>query len=241
MVWSTERMDVLRSMWLEGRSSGDIAKALGEVTRNAVMGKVDRMGLMRSEDHNSRMTAVATGACRPAAVVVQTPEPEPEPEPIDPRLVRLSRGTVHRACAGSERGVVPDWRYAASLVSDLTGQEFSWSMPGHRAAIVGMATMLVGDPRNILCPKLGEPVVLGFMRRFAAEGMVVGGKTPPRWCEMENGDEAFFEDMLIAEDVKVRPEIVMRDPAPAAATSVDVAPAPASSSSSVRVRELEPA
>lgn len=217
MVWSTERMDVLRTMWLEGRSSGEIAKHLGGVTRNAVMGKVDRMGLMRSEDHNTRMTSIPTGACRPA-FSVQTPEPVPEPEPeivpepIDPKVVRLSHGVVHRACAGASRGVVPDWRYAMSLVTELTGQPFSLDLPGHRASLVGMATMLVGDPRRILCPRLGEPVVLGYMRRFAAEGMVIGGKTPPRWCEIENGDEAFFEDMLIAEDVKDRPEIIVTDP-----------------------------
>lgn len=240
MVWSTERMDVLRTMWLEGRSSGEIAKVLGDVSRNAVMGKVDRMGLMRSEDHNSRMTAVVTGACRPAPVVVQAPEPEPEvvPEPIDPKVVRLSHGVVHRACAGASRGVIPDWRLAMSLVSELTGQPFSWDLPGHRASLVGMATMLVGDPRRILCPKLGEPVVLGFMRRFAAEGMVVGGKTPPRWCEMENGDEAFFEDMLIAEDVKERPEIIVTDPVPATVES----PSATDASVPTRVgRVLEPA
>jgi hypothetical protein len=212
MEWTAERMDVLRTLWLEGRSSSFISKTLGVFTRNAVMGKVDRMGLMRSPEHNSRLVATLRGACAPAAVAA-APEPVVvKPKPIDPRLVRLSRGTVHKACAGLERGVVPDFAYAASLVSQITGQPFSVEMPGHRAGIVGIATMLAGDPRRLLCPTFGEPVVLGYMRRFASEGMIVGGKTPPRWCEESDGDASFFDDMLVVEDVRVRPEIVMRDP-----------------------------
>ncbi|MEM9197173.1 MAG: GcrA family cell cycle regulator [Pseudomonadota bacterium] len=45
MSWTEERVELLKSMWNEGKSASQIAKALGGVTRNAVIGKVHRLGL----------------------------------------------------------------------------------------------------------------------------------------------------------------------------------------------------
>jgi len=43
--WSDERVEQLKSLWTEGLSASQIARALGGVTRNAVIGKVHRLGL----------------------------------------------------------------------------------------------------------------------------------------------------------------------------------------------------
>ena len=40
MSWTDERVETLKKMWGEGQSASQIAKELGEVTRNAVIGKV---------------------------------------------------------------------------------------------------------------------------------------------------------------------------------------------------------
>ncbi len=45
MSWTDERVDLLKKMWGEGQSASQIAKELGGVTRNAVIGKVHRLGL----------------------------------------------------------------------------------------------------------------------------------------------------------------------------------------------------
>jgi GcrA cell cycle regulator len=45
MGWTDERVEVLKRLWLEGLSASQIAKQLGGVTRNAVIGKVHRLGL----------------------------------------------------------------------------------------------------------------------------------------------------------------------------------------------------
>lgn len=45
MSWTDQRIETLTKMWTEGKSASDIAKELGEVTRNAVIGKVHRLGL----------------------------------------------------------------------------------------------------------------------------------------------------------------------------------------------------
>ena len=45
MSWTPERVEILKKMWSEGQSASQIAGELGGVTRNAVIGKVHRLGL----------------------------------------------------------------------------------------------------------------------------------------------------------------------------------------------------
>jgi GcrA cell cycle regulator len=46
MSWTDDRVELLRQMWLDGRSASQISAALGGgLTRNAVIGKVHRLGL----------------------------------------------------------------------------------------------------------------------------------------------------------------------------------------------------
>jgi len=45
MSWTDERVETLKKMWADGQSASQIAKELGGVTRNAVIGKVHRLGL----------------------------------------------------------------------------------------------------------------------------------------------------------------------------------------------------
>ena len=45
MSWTYERVEKLRKLWDEGHTASRIAAELGEVTRNAVIGKAHRLGL----------------------------------------------------------------------------------------------------------------------------------------------------------------------------------------------------
>ena len=45
MAWTDERVELLKKLWGEGLSASQIAGRLGSVTRNAVIGKVHRLGL----------------------------------------------------------------------------------------------------------------------------------------------------------------------------------------------------
>lgn len=45
MSWTDERVVLLKKMWSEGQSASQIARELGGVTRNAVIGKVHRLGM----------------------------------------------------------------------------------------------------------------------------------------------------------------------------------------------------
>lgn len=45
MAWTDDRVETLKKLWTEGLSASQIANRLGDVTRNAVIGKVHRLGL----------------------------------------------------------------------------------------------------------------------------------------------------------------------------------------------------
>lgn len=93
MSWTDERVETLKRMWAEGQSASQIAKELGGVTRNAVIGKVHRLGLSnRNEDEAPAAPAAAAAPAAPApepkaepkpvAAAPAAPEPKPAPEPV---------------------------------------------------------------------------------------------------------------------------------------------------------------
>ena len=45
MSWTDDRVELLKKLWQEGLSASQIAAELGGITRNAVIGKVHRLGL----------------------------------------------------------------------------------------------------------------------------------------------------------------------------------------------------
>ncbi len=65
MGWNDERVELLKKLWAEGLSASQIAGRLGQVTRNAVIGKVHRLGLSgrattsRMKSHRPRPRAAA--------------------------------------------------------------------------------------------------------------------------------------------------------------------------------------
>ncbi|QIE47082.1 GcrA cell cycle regulator [Pseudohalocynthiibacter aestuariivivens] len=98
MSWSDERVELLKKMWGEGQSASQIAKELGGVTRNAVIGKVHRLGL--SNRNGGGGTAPATEAkakptakpaAKPAAKTKPAAKPEAQPEPEKPAAAPVTR------------------------------------------------------------------------------------------------------------------------------------------------------
>ena len=68
MAWSEERVALLKKLWMEGQSASQIAKELGDVTRNAVIGKVHRLGLSnRAGGGDTAPKAKAAPRPQPAA------------------------------------------------------------------------------------------------------------------------------------------------------------------------------
>lgn len=78
MSWTDERVELLKKMWGEGQSASQIAKELGGVTRNAVIGKVHRLGL---SNRNTTSTKAAEPKEKPAPAAAAAPAPKAEPKP----------------------------------------------------------------------------------------------------------------------------------------------------------------
>ncbi len=97
MSWTDERVETLKKMWAEGQSASQIAKELGGVTRNAVIGKVHRLGLSnrvggapepakakadaepKADAKSASATRPAQPAAKPAAAAPSAARPEPAP------------------------------------------------------------------------------------------------------------------------------------------------------------------
>ena len=56
MAWTDERVERLKKLWTDGLSASQIAADLGGVTRNAVIGKVHRLGLSGRGKTSSTVT-----------------------------------------------------------------------------------------------------------------------------------------------------------------------------------------
>ena len=98
MSWNDERVETLKRLWAEGLSASQIATELGGITRNAVIGKVHRLGLSgraktpttanprpRKARAHSRMIRVTRPAVlgNTALATAFEYESEAEPEVVD--------------------------------------------------------------------------------------------------------------------------------------------------------------
>jgi GcrA cell cycle regulator len=75
VTWTDERVELLRKLWAEGLSASQIAASIGGVTRNAVIGKVHRLGL------SGRGKAKAPAPQRPRKPARAPSAPTPLPQP----------------------------------------------------------------------------------------------------------------------------------------------------------------
>ena len=86
--WTEDRVGALKKLWLEGQSASQIAKQLGGgVTRNAVIGKVHRLGLSgRAAPSQPARATFRPSRPRPAQPT-QAPSAPRRLEAVQPRAV----------------------------------------------------------------------------------------------------------------------------------------------------------
>lgn len=90
MSWTDERVEMLKVMWSEGKSASQIAKELGGVTRNAVIGKVHRLGLSNRAPGADRPEEEETVAQAAPVEPASTPVKEEEEVSQPPRPAAVS-------------------------------------------------------------------------------------------------------------------------------------------------------
>ena len=97
MAWTDDRVAILSKLWAEGLSASQIAAKLGGVTRNAVIGKVHRLGLSGRAKPKRKTAKPAPRMARPARKRVPAkrraaPRPAPAPAPVPLQAKPLPNG-----------------------------------------------------------------------------------------------------------------------------------------------------
>ena len=106
MQWTEERVERLKQLWAEGLSASRIAAELGGITRNAVIGKVHRLGLSgraktstggqprqrRTRSEKPRRSATTATAGNTALKLDPREEPRPvrEKAPVQELVIPIS-------------------------------------------------------------------------------------------------------------------------------------------------------
>ncbi len=131
MSWTDERVEKLKAMWGEGQSASQIAKALGGVTRNAVIGKVHRLGLSNRATGSkpAASAAVASPEAKPAkaaskaAAPSATPTPKAEPTvvaaPAAPTKPVIQSSTMRREPPPPTPAMVEDAQRTAQALAAI--------------------------------------------------------------------------------------------------------------------------
>lgn len=123
--WSDDRVTALKSLWLDGLSASQIARKLGGVTRNAVIGKVHRLGLGR---------AVPSAPSRPVRILI----------PRSPR-----RATAPRAKTAIRHTPLPAPPEGPGLVSSLAAlgvHACKWPIGDPKASSFSFCGRLANGP-----------------------------------------------------------------------------------------------
>ncbi len=109
MSWTNERVELLKKLWSEGLSASQIAGELGGVTRNAVIGKVHRLGL----SGRAKTTTTSAKPRRPrsnatTAAPLSPKKPSPQPQTMGANALKADIAPTPRA--------VPELEPIAELV-----------------------------------------------------------------------------------------------------------------------------
>ncbi len=105
MSWTDERVELLRQHWTEGKSASQIAGLLGHgLTRNAIIGKVHRLGLA------GRAKAPGSSAPRPRPAQAPRPQavrPAPQPRVHGATALAMAPAQVEDEAEALESVVLP--------------------------------------------------------------------------------------------------------------------------------------
>src|SRR4030088_874049 len=123
LTWSDDRVEQLKKLWEAGLSASKIAAELGNVTRNAVIGKVHRLGLSgrakspssaaprpRKARPHQHMMRVSRPAVRGNTALAHAYDldAEPEPELVDNDIPMGQRRTLLELPEGTCRWPIGD-------------------------------------------------------------------------------------------------------------------------------------
>ncbi|MGV6875425.1 GcrA family cell cycle regulator [Pseudochelatococcus sp. B33] len=169
-TWTDERVEQLRKLWSDGLSASQIATEIGGVSRNAVIGKVHRLGL------SGRAKAPVAATPRPVrkAPAAVTPAPRaPAVPPADPPPQAQTFGNTALAAARAVAGPAED--VVAKVVPQAVPQIAPQVVPAARESVVVPLSerVTIMDLREYMCRwPVGDPTSPSF--RFCGARSVTG-------------------------------------------------------------------
>ena len=107
MSWTDERVETLKKMWGEGQSASQIAKELGGVTRNAVIGKVHRLGLSNRAGSGGSASKAAPKEKPAAAKAPAKPKPAPKAAPAQEKKEEPELDENGIPISAARRAIIP--------------------------------------------------------------------------------------------------------------------------------------
>jgi len=100
MAWTQERINLLVELWMSGKSASTVAKEIGNISRNAVIGKVHRLGIASRinlkkiyRPKPKKVPSSETDQVIPDEIMFDIssfllPDSDPDPDP-DAELIRI--------------------------------------------------------------------------------------------------------------------------------------------------------
>lgn len=92
--WTDGAVDQMKVLWAEGCSASEIAKVIGAVSRNAVLSKLDQLGLMGNRKGDGQ-TRLYRAPLKPQPLIEYRALTDPEPRRIDGQHVTLLNCEPH--------------------------------------------------------------------------------------------------------------------------------------------------
>lgn len=163
MSWTDERIDLLQKLWGDGLSASQIATQLGGVTRNAVIGKVHRLGLsdksrMKTRNHRPGPNATVPATAPNPAPALQTADP------VESTVHKIDDARAERASRTAEAAPVVEpvaaQPKAATPLQGDTGRP-SPVLPVKNAPPKGSVGILELNDQTCRWP-FGDPAKPGF-------------------------------------------------------------------------------
>ncbi|WP_046865536.1 GcrA family cell cycle regulator [Microvirga massiliensis] len=81
-TWTEERVELLKKLWAEGSSASQIAAQIGGVSRNAVIGKIHRLGLSGRGKTKTGAQQQPQRPRKPSGRTPSAPAPLPQPRAV---------------------------------------------------------------------------------------------------------------------------------------------------------------
>jgi GcrA cell cycle regulator len=154
LPWTDERVELLKKLWSDGLSASQIAAQMGGVTRNAVIGKVHRLGL--------------SGRAKTSAAPAQPRPRKPARPASHPNL----RSAAHRSAA-----------LAAHLRSEPEPREEPQVELDEDVVIPMSERVTIMELRDSMCRwPMGDPTTPEF--RFCGGKAVAGLPYCPHHCRI---------------------------------------------------------